>query len=122
EGKAKGDAAAGLSVPAAAERAAFQAKNAQNSAYDLLDDVKKGKVKLEEVKKEDLPEELKKLTLKEQKEYLDNLDKKRAELNKQRTEYIAKKQAEAKDKGKESFDNQVLEVLRNQAKKHKIEY
>jgi Mg-chelatase subunit ChlD len=129
EGRAKGDAAAGLSAPAAAERAAYQAKNAQNSAYDLLDDVKKGKVKLEEVKKEDLPEELKKLNLKEQKEYLDNLDKKRAELNKkaleldkQRNEYIAKKQAEEKDKGKESFDNQVLEVLRNQAKKHKIEY
>src|SRR6266404_9783459 len=54
----------------AAPRAAFQAKNNQVAAFDLLDNIKQGKIKLEEVKKEELPEELKKLTLKEQKEYL----------------------------------------------------
>ena len=47
-----------LAAPAQAARAAFQAKNAQAAAYDLLDNVKKGKVKLEEIKKDELPEEL----------------------------------------------------------------
>ena len=69
-----------LAPTAQAARAAFQAKNAQASAYDLLDNVKQGKVKLEEIKKEELPDELQKMTVKEQKEHLEKLDKKRDEL------------------------------------------
>src|SRR5438270_11150 len=66
---------------------------------------------------------------KEQKAYLEKLDKKRAELrqkavelDKKRTDYI---QAELKKKGKDgksAFDNQVLEILRKQAKKASINY
>jgi hypothetical protein len=46
------------------------------------------------------------------------------ELDKKRSDWIAKKTAEdlKKDKGKDSFDNQVLEVLRNQAKNNGIAY
>ena len=129
EGEAKARGAAALPAPAAAERAAYQAKNAQAATYDLLDSIKRGKVKLEEVKKDELPEELKKLDVKGQKEYLDRLDKRRADLNqkaveldKKRSDYIAKKQAEDAGKGKEGFDRQVLEVLRRQAKKNNIDY
>ena len=96
---------------------------------DLLDGVKQGKVKLENLKEEELPEQLKKKTIEEKKKYLDDLDKKRAELrkealdlDKQRCDFIAKKQAEDAKTGKNSFDAQVLDVLRNQAKKHKIDY
>ena len=69
------------------------------------------------------------MSLKERKECLDNLDKKRqeltkkaVELDKQRSDYIAKKEAEDAKTGKNSFDAQVLEVLRKQAKKNKIDY
>jgi len=112
---------------AAAERAAFQAKTGRAAAYDLLAQMKEGKVKLEDLKKDELPDELKKLTLKEQKAYLEKLEKRRDELSKKaldldkkRSDFIAKEQAKQKKKG--GFDLQVLDILRNQAKKHAIDY
>ncbi len=118
-----------LAPGAAAERAAFQAKKGEAASYDLLDQVKQGKVQLEKLKKDELPNEMKNLTLEQQKEYLKKLEDKRAalrkealELDKKRTEYIAKKQAESKDPKKAGFDNQVLQMLRKQAKQHGVEY
>jgi hypothetical protein len=129
DGRTKTTAALSLDADKAAERIAFQAKNAQAASYCLLDSVKQGKVKLENLKKEELPEPLKKLTLKEQKEYLDKLDKKRTELNKQvleldrkRADFIAKKRVEDAKKGTSSFDAEVLSSLRKQAKKFEIAY
>jgi Mg-chelatase subunit ChlD len=124
--------AATLPAPAAADRAAYAAKSGTGGAAagDLLKDIKAKRVKLEDVKEKDLPGELKKLkSVKERKEYLDKLDRKRAEINKKvieldkkRDEYI---KAELKKKGKagkDSFDSSVLGMLRKQAKKHKIDY
>jgi hypothetical protein len=123
------DDAGRLAAPAAAERVAFQAKNAQVAAFDLLDNVKQGKVKLEALKKEELPEAMREMNLKEQKDYLDKLDKRRAALNREvldldrkRTAFIAKQQAEDARKGKTSFDRQVIELLQRQAKKYHIAY
>jgi Mg-chelatase subunit ChlD len=116
-----------LAPAAAADRAGFAAKKESNGANDLLDALKAKKVKLEDLKKDELPEELQKMDVKEQKEYLEKLDKKRTdlqkealELDKKRTEHIAKELE--KTKGKSGFDAQVLEILRKQAKKVKIEY
>src|SRR5262249_33135586 len=103
------------------------------AAYDLLDAVKNGKGALATAKKDELPEATKKMDLKEQKEYLDKLDKPRAErkkkgdeLDRKRGQYTKKETHEmAKKEGKDakdSFDNQVLESLRKQAKKHDIDY
>jgi|SRR5262245_58269022 len=129
ESKEKVTAATALPAPAKADRAGFGGKDGRVATYDLLDAVKAKEVDLAKLKKEELPDELKKLTLKEQKEYLDKLDKKRSdlqkkavELDKKRTDFI---QDELKKKGKDgksAFDNQVLEVLRKQAKKSKIDY
>jgi hypothetical protein len=132
-GEAKLEAARRLAAPAAADRAGYAAKDGKAAAYDLLDAVKSGKVKLDELKKEELPEQLQKMDAKERKEYLDKLDKRRAELNKQALELDKKRSAYIKDEmekkakkegkdGKDSFDNQVLETLRKQAKKHNIDY
>jgi hypothetical protein len=132
-GEAKRAEARALAPAAAADRAGFAAKGGKAAAYDLLDAIKDGKVKLENLKKEELPEAMQKMNAKERKEYLDKLEKRRAELNKQALEldkkragYIKEEQAkmakkEGKD-GKDSFDNQVLETLRKQAKKHHIDY
>jgi Mg-chelatase subunit ChlD len=115
---------------AAADRAGFLAKSkgeGRVAAYDLIDNIRDGKVKLEEIKKEQLPKEMQELSPEKRKEYLDNLTKKRTELNKQiieldkkRNEFIKEKLA--KDKKTSGFDSQVLEILRKQAKKHDIEY
>lgn len=115
---------------AAADRAGFLAKSkgeGRVAAYDLIDNIKDGKIKLEELKKEQLPKEMQELSLEKRKEYLDNLARKRTELNKQiieldkkRNEFIKEKLE--KDNKTNGFDSQVLEILRKQAKKHKIEY
>src|SRR5262249_34893268 len=119
--------AGALPAPAAAERAAFNGKQNRTAAYDLLDCLKQNKVKLEEIKKEHLPAEMQKMTLDEQKAHIKKLEEKRGELQKEaveldkkRADFIAKKQAE--DKTKSAFDTQVLEILRKQAKKAKIDY
>ncbi|GIW81996.1 MAG: hypothetical protein KatS3mg105_3803 [Gemmatales bacterium] len=122
-GKASADA------PAAADRVAALAKmrGGRVAAYDLIDNIREGKVKLADLKDDQLPEEMRKMTLKEREEYLKKLAEKREEirakvleLDKKRREFIAKKLEETK--GKDGFDQQVLEMLRKQAKKHKIDY
>lgn len=130
ESDAKRSAAVDLAPAApavAADRAAALAKNNRVATYDLIDAVKSGKVKLEELKKEELPAEMQYMTLEEKKAYLAKVEKQRTELrmealelDKKRSEFIAKKLAD--DKTKSGFDGQVLEMLRKQAKKHKIEY
>jgi Mg-chelatase subunit ChlD len=132
-GAAKARAAEALPEAAAADRAGYAAKDGKAAAYDLLDAVKSGKVKLAEIKKEELPEQMRKMDAKERQEYLDKLDKRRTELSKKaleldkkRGEYIKEELAKrAKEKGKDpkdSFDNQVFESLRKQAKPHGIDY
>jgi Mg-chelatase subunit ChlD len=125
----KNDGAVRLDPASAASRIAYQCKNGQCATYDLLACIKQGKVKLEDLKKEELPAELKDKPVKEQKAFLDKLDKRRGELNaqvlaldKKRCDFIAKKQAEDLAKNKGSFDNEVLEVLRSQARKNGIDY
>jgi len=113
-----------------ADRAAFYANAGRGASYCLLENIKNGKVKLEDIKKEHLPPELRKLTLKEQREYLDKLDKQRTSLNekardldKKRASFIAKKQAEdSKSRARDGFDNQVLQILQRQATRANIQY
>jgi Mg-chelatase subunit ChlD len=123
---------ANLSLPTSvqADRAAFYANARKGASYCLLECVKNGSVKLEEVKKEHLPAAMQKMTLKEQRAYLDKLDKERTALNekardldKKRHAFIAKKQAEdAKTRARDSFDNQVLQILQRQATRANIQY
>jgi Mg-chelatase subunit ChlD len=130
--RGEGLKAANLALPAAAQadRAGFYANSSKGASYDLLENVKNGKVKLEELKKEQLPPELRKLNLKEQRAYLDKLDKRRTELNQQareldkkRAAYVAKKQREdLKLRTRDSFDNQVLRILQTQARRADIRY
>jgi Mg-chelatase subunit ChlD len=129
ESKEKVTAGLELAAPAKADRAGFGGKDGRVATYDLLDAVKAKEVELEKLKKEELPPELQKLTLKEQKEYLGKLDKKRdelrkraVELDKKRTDYIKTELKKKGKDGKSAFDNQVLEILRKQAKKSNIDY
>lgn len=125
-GEAKKKSAAALPKSEAAARAGFTGKSGRGTSYDLLEAIRTKKVDLAKLKEEELPPELRKLkTLKEREEYLAKLETRRKELNKEavdldkrRGEYIAKNTKKTKD----GFDTSVLQMLRKQAAKYKIEY
>jgi Mg-chelatase subunit ChlD len=129
EGEVKNAAAAALpgAGGVAADSAGYRAKASRLAANDLLDDLKEGKKKLDEVKPEELPEEMRKMTAEDRKAHVEKLQKDREELkkkvlelDKKRLEFINKKLAE--DKAKDGFDNQILGTLRKQAEKVNIKY
>ncbi len=130
-----GGAGGGLAPPPAtaaglaADRAVFNALRGGINSYDLLADIKAGKVKFENMKDEELPEELRKLPKEKRQAYLDELGKKRDKLRdeardlaKKRDEYTKQKLAEEGKKAKEGFDQKVEEMLQKQAKKFGIGY
>ena len=125
----------GLAPPAAiapglaADRAVFNALRGGINSYDLLADIKAGKVKLDTLKDEELPDELRKLPKEKRQAYLDEMEKKREKLReeardlaKKRDEFTKKKLEEEGKKDKEGFDQKVEELLQKQAKKFGIDY
>jgi Mg-chelatase subunit ChlD len=115
------------SAPIAADRAGYCAKTGRVATYDLLDSIKDGKVKLEELKADQLPDDMRKMTAKERQEHLAKIEKEREklraealDLDKKRSDFIQKKMAE--DKNHTGFDAQVLDMLRDEAKKYQIAY
>lgn len=112
-----------LPAGAAADRAGYYARQGGATAYDLLQNIKAGKVKLRELKKEELPDELRDLPLPKQQEYLEKVDARRKELStraleldKKRSAFIAKKHSEdERNRVRDSFDNQVMRILQRQA-------
>jgi len=130
-GEFKNEAAKALPLAGgvAADSAGFRAKASRIAANDLLDDLKEGKTKLEDVKADQLPDEMKKMTAAERQAHVEKLQKDREDLrkkvldlDKKRLEFIQKKLAEEKNQGKDGFDNQILETLRKQAEKKNIKY
>ena len=61
EGARKVAEARALPAPAAADRAGFISKDGKAATYDLLDRIKAKEVKLEDLKEDELPAELKKI-------------------------------------------------------------
>jgi Mg-chelatase subunit ChlD len=117
-----------LPAAPAADRAAFASKDGKAASYDLIDSLKEKKLKLEDLKEDELPDTLRKIPAKERKAYLDKLEKQREELRKEALDLDKKRGAfineemKKNKKGKDSFDEQVLEALRKQAKKYDIAY
>ncbi len=115
ESRITADAAMG----AQADRAVNKAVNTFQYDGDLVQDVENEKVKIEDVKKDDLPEDFQKLSVVERKKEIDrriNERKKiRAEiltLSKQRDDFLA---AERKKLGRSNgFDTAVSQALREQ--------
>jgi Mg-chelatase subunit ChlD len=109
----------GAAMGAQAERAVNKAVNTFQYDGDLVQDVENESVKIEDVKTENLPEDLQKLSVAERKKEIDKriAERKtiRAEilaLSKQRDEYVA---AERKKQGKANgFDTAVAQALREQ--------
>lgn len=110
---------AGSHVQRAVSKASGQYKN---SSWDLVDAVLEGGVKLQEVKKSDLPDEMKNMTLKEQAAHIKataderrSIQKAISKLNKARKAYVAKEMKKAAEEGASTFDAAIIKALRRQA-------
>jgi hypothetical protein len=92
-----------------------------NSAWDLVDANKRSKVKIEDIKKEDLPPEMQNLKPEERQAFVDQKHEERVkmqqriqELNVQRKQFLMEN---SKDVAKsDTLDTAVAEALRDQAK------
>lgn len=114
--------AAGAAPGAAASRAQSKASHLyKNSAWDLVDGVKDGTVKLETLKDEELPESMRGKTLEQKKAVLAAAAKEREEiqgrirtLSAEREEFIAEKMKETAA-GDKTLGGALLKALRTQA-------
>ena len=99
----------------------------RNESWDLVDAEKEGNVKLEELKDDQLPEEMKNMSVEERKDYVEkkakereNIQKKISKLNEERRKYISDKLAEGNEY---TLDAAMLKIIREQAesKNYKFE-
>ena len=115
-----------------ADRLTFNARSgvAVQGEGELLDGLSSGKVKLESVKKDQLPPELQKLNGEELKAELGQKQKERTELQtriqkltREREDYLAAERKRQVEQSKgDSFDEQVAASIRSEAARKGIEY
>lgn len=118
-----------LSVSNAAARAATKSSSYyRNDSWDVVDAVKNDKLKLKELKKEDLPEEMKKMNKDQQKEYVEKKSKKRQEiqkkiqkLNEARKKHIADEMKKL-NKADKSLGSAMIKAVRKQAESRKFKF
>lgn len=96
-----------------------------NTAWDLVDACKQKDFDITKVKEADLPEEMKKMSAEERKDYVtkktaerDELQKKVMTLNKEREAYVAAKRKESAKT--DTLDTAMVKALRTQAEKKGI--
>jgi len=121
--------ASSASKEAALQRAVTKASfNYRNDAWDLVDALKNDKVKLEDVKDEDLPENMRKMSVEERKAYVEGKLKERAriqqkiqQLNDQRKKYVAAEMKKLQPKDK-TLGSAMIQAVREQAEKRNFKF
>jgi uncharacterized protein YegL len=107
-----------LPVESAADRAGYLSKTGRVARYDLIDTIRVGRVKLDDVPRSELTADMEKMTASERRGHLDRLGRLRAELLVEAYELDRKRMAYLARHGEgDRFDAQVLELLRKQAGK-----
>lgn len=122
--------AAGLSKQAEMQRAvAKSSMNYSNSNWDMVDALKRDNKKITEFEDAELPEEMKKMTDKEKIAYVNDMAKKRAEiqkqiqeLNTQRKKYVAAERNKMQDDGKDTLGSAIQKAVQEQAKTKNFEF
>lgn len=99
----------------------------RNSTWDLVDAKNEGSVKIEDLKDEELPDEMKKMSVKERKAYIDKMEKERTRLQKRinklnddRSKYVAQKMLENKQDN--TLDAVMIKTIREQATKKNYKF
>ncbi len=97
--------------------------NYKNTTWDLIDAVRDEQVDLEQVKPENLPENMRKMNAKERQEYIKGQAKEREEiqtriqqLNEQRKLHVAKEMLKRQG-GEQTLGSAIKEAIRTQARK-----
>jgi hypothetical protein len=123
--------AASAPAPVAAEMSGYLTRNAAKSAGaaitgsgDLVADVKAGRQKLDEVRKDELPDRLRGMNTDERRAFIDaqmaerkTLNERMAALVKQRDRYVHEQAAKGPKPAADSFDRAVAETLKAQVKR-----
>lgn len=115
--------ASGVSGASVAQRARWKAsENYRCDSWDLVDAVTNKKIKLSEIKDEQLPAALKKLSLAERRAKIDSLLKERKaiqkkiqELDIERRKYVAAELKKISKNPKDSLDKAMLDAAKKQA-------
>lgn len=97
----------------------------RNSAWDLVDAMKDGKVSLDKVPEDQLPENMRKMSKAERTAYVAKMAKDRADIQAEirklgdaRKKFVSAKRKEMASKsGKETLDSAMIKSIRTQAKK-----
>ncbi len=114
---------------AATQRAVTKSSfNYRNDSWDLVDGLMNETVKLEDVKKEDLPKEMQDMSAEEQKAYVQQKTKERAQiqqkiqkLNEARKKYIAEEMKKQAKDGK-TLGSAAIKAIREQAEKKNFKF
>lgn len=96
----------------------------RNAGWDLVDAVREGNLKIEEVKAEALPENMRKMTVAERKAYVETRARERKEiqdrikkLNSERRKHVAAERKNLAESGENTLDAAIIKVVRAQAVK-----
>jgi hypothetical protein len=99
--------------------------NYSNSGWDMVDAQKEATVKIEDVKVEDLPENMRRMTVAERKAYVQakaeeraRIQKRIAELGAARDQYVAQERKKQAAAGAETLDSAIIKTVREQALGH----
>lgn len=122
------DSNASVSASTTASRAASKASRLyDNSSWDLVDGARKGTVKVEALREEELPPELKGKSVEERKAVVEAKSKERSEiqdriqkLQGERVKYLAEQEKDAANKGAETLDTAIIQSVRKQAAARKL--
>ena len=116
-----------------AQRTSFNAKGAGKKNFlgeqELVDGVAKGSIRLEEIRENELPEEMQKMDMTKRKAYIEEkkaerkrLTKEIRELSDKRQKHILEQVKKEKDEGRNSLDMKIYECIKKQARDKGIEY
>lgn len=119
-----------LAPAAAASRAATKASRLYvNPTWDLVDAIEQGTVKLEDLKDDELPEEVRKIAAKDRPAFLAAKAKERKQvqerikqLSKARDEYITAKRKEMAAEAGATLDSAIIEAIQPQAAARGFEF
>ena len=122
--------AKGVGSAPTAQRARWKSgKNYRCDSWDLVDAVVNKKIKLSELKKDQVPEAFKKLTLEQRKAKIEELIQERRKIQKQilkldtqRRTYVTAELKKLKKNNKESLDDAMLNAARKQAVAKKFKF
>ena len=122
--------ASSMSAGTMTQRAVFKSSHQyDNDAWDLVDAVGNDKVKLEDLKDEELPEHMRKMDASERRDYVaDNASKrgdiqeKIRKLNDERKKFVADKRREMQESEGDTLDSVMIKAVREQGEKRNFDF